>query len=434
LSEHLSAQTIEQYHTRKLPPKDLLSADDHLATCSACRQRANEAVSGEKAFASLRADLHAAALEEPDHLSDEQLTALVDDDLDAIDREIVESHLEICASCKAEAADLRAFREEIANSPGPSRVPQTTPARPERFAFLRAWSLNRTALQFAAMTVVLLFVATAALLLWKATRSPNEEVALVRPTPAASPVASVEASPLASPSPPDNTVSQVALTLNDGDGRVTLDVLGNIVGLETLPPATQRAVRAALTTKRAEIPSGLKELAGKSGTLMGGRDEGVAFPLVSPVGVILSTDRPTLRWRPLNGATSYTVTIFDASFNVVVTGQPAQTNTWTVPRRLERGRVYSWQVAAVKDGKEVISPTVPAPAAHFKILDRQKAAELERLEATHTNSHLARGALYAQAGLLDDAEREFRALLKQNPQSPVAKDLLRSVRAARRQK
>jgi hypothetical protein len=141
-----------------------------------------------------------------------------------------------------------------------------------------------------------------------------------------------------------------------------------------------------------------------------------------------------LRWRPLSGATSYTVTILDPSFSVVATSQPSQATTWTVSRKLERGRIYSWQVAAVKDGKEVISPTAPAPEARFKVLDREKAAELERLEKTHTNSHLALGVLYGQSGLLNDAEREFSALLRENPQSAVAQELLRSVRTARRQK
>jgi hypothetical protein len=436
VSEHLSAQTIEQYHRRKLAPEDLLSADDHLAACAGCRQQASEVMSGETAFASLRADLHRAARQESDHLTDEQMTSFVDEELDAVELDIVESHLEVCAMCEAETEDLRAFREEIASPPVAARVPETTPARSERFAFLHALFLNRTPFQFAAAAVVLLFVATAALLLWRGTRSPNQEVAVVPPIPAASPVGSVETppSPSGSPSKTENMESQVALTLNDGGGHVTLDVQGNIKGLETLPPSTQRAVHAALTTKRVETPSALKELKGKSDTLMGGSVEGVAFPLVSPVGTIVRADRPTLRWRPLNGATSYTVTIFDPSFNVVATSQPSQANMWTVSRKLERGRVYSWQVAAVKYGKEVISPTAPAPEARFKLLDREKTVELERLEKTHTNSHLALGVLYAQAGLLNDAEREFSALLKENPKSPVAQELLRSVRTARRQK
>jgi hypothetical protein len=41
------------------------------------------------------------------------------------------------------------------------------------------------------------------------------------------------------------------------------------------------------------------------------------------------------------------------------------------------------------------------------------------------------GVLYAQAGLLDDAEREFSALLRANPKSEVARKLLSNVRATK---
>jgi hypothetical protein len=47
-------------------------------------------------------------------------------------------------------------------------------------------------------------------------------------------------------------------------------------------------------------------------------------------------------------------------------------------------------------------------------------------------SHLTLGGLYAQAGLLDDAERELQLLLRANPQSALAQKLLRGVRAKRR--
>jgi lipopolysaccharide biosynthesis regulator YciM len=40
--------------------------------------------------------------------------------------------------------------------------------------------------------------------------------------------------------------------------------------------------------------------------------------------------------------------------------------------------------------------------------------------------------LYAEAGLLDEAEQEFRALEKANPTSPIARRLLTNVRALQR--
>jgi hypothetical protein len=86
----------------------------------------------------------------------------------------------------------------------------------------------------------------------------------------------------------------------------------------------------------------------------------------------------------------------------------------------------------MKEGREVISPAPPAPEARFKILEAGRAEELGRSLDAAGASHLARGVLYARAGLLDDAEREIEALLRDNPRSNAARKLLRSLRAMRR--
>jgi hypothetical protein len=65
------------------------------------------------------------------------------------------------------------------------------------------------------------------------------------------------------------------------------------------------------------------------------------------------------------------------------------------------------------------------------ILDQAKANELAEAKNASAGSHLTLGILYAQAGLLDDAERELQALLRANPQSSLAQKLLRSVKAKR---
>jgi hypothetical protein len=62
------------------------------------------------------------------------------------------------------------------------------------------------------------------------------------------------------------------------------------------------------------------------------------------------------------------------------------------------------------------------------VLEQSKAGELERMRRAYPNSHLVLGTLYAKAGLLAEAEREFRALVAANPQSPIAQKLLRDVR------
>ena len=87
---------------------------------------------------------------------------------------------------------------------------------------------------------------------------------------------------------------------------------------------------------------------------------------------------------------------------------------------------------AVKDGEEFKVPRPPAPQAKFRVLDRAKADELARARRAYPSSHLTLALLYADAGLLKEAEQELRLLQRANPDSEVARGLLRQVQALRR--
>jgi hypothetical protein len=156
-----------------------------------------------------------------------------------------------------------------------------------------------------------------------------------------------------------------------------------------------------------------------------------SFALQRPVGTVVEGTRPTFIWGPLSGASSYAVSVFDARFNEVARSEALTTTIWKPPRALQRGSIYRWQVIAVKDGREVILPSPTAPEAKFKILDQQPAETLARARQQYAHSHLALGVLYAREGLLDEAETELQALVKDNPTSMVARKLLQSLRAWR---
>jgi hypothetical protein len=220
--------------------------------------------------------------------------------------------------------------------------------------------------------------------------------------------------------------------LNDGKGRVTLERDGVVAGLPSLTPGLQRAVGLALRTQQAPTPALLRDLTGTAATLLGRAEAEDTFAVTAPVGTVVRSTRPTFDWHPLNGASSYIVTVLDADFNPVATSPRLTATSWTVPEPLRRGVVYRWQVTALKNGERVISPSALAPEARFKVLDDAATNELERAEQTCLGSHLACGVLYSGAGLLDDAEREFKALLDANPHSALAQELLSSVRKPRR--
>ena len=68
--------------------------------------------------------------------------------------------------------------------------------------------------------------------------------------------------------------------------------------------------------------------------------------------------------------------------------------------------------------------------AEFKILGQSELRKLNRIVSRNT-SHAVRGVLFAKAGLLDEAEREFQTHLNLRPADERVKGLLRTVQSWR---
>lgn len=160
---------------------------------------------------------------------------------------------------------------------------------------------------------------------------------------------------------------------------------------------------------------------------MGGSSESTPFRLLSPVGVVVESDRPTFKWNAYEGATAYVVKVFDLDFNQVATSLSQTATSWNVPTSLGRGTTYTWQVTASKLGGEVMSPVAPAPQPRFRVLAQDRLNEINKIRTTKPTSHLVLGTLFAQAGLLEEARREFRILLQKNPKSQLMQKLLHEV-------
>ena len=237
--------------------------------------------------------------------------------------------------------------------------------------------------------------------------------------------------PAQTDSPPPSQPVTVVAQLNDGAGVLTLDEQGKLSGADQLPPAYQDALKKALGSARVERSSELQGLTRPPSSLMGSDNGQNSFAVLEPLGVVLLTNTPTFVWSPLEGATGYVVEVYDEKFNPVISSPQLTDREWTT--LLQRGKVYSWQVKAIKDGQEITSPRPPAPQAKFRVLDLAKANELANARRAYASSHLTLGLLYADAGLLREAEQEFRLLQKANPNSDLARNLLRQVQSLRRQ-
>lgn len=430
MSEHLSGQMVESYRQRLLSTAELLEAHDHIEVCESCRQRLFKVEQVRAEASNFRLTINNLADNIPEHPDFEDFAAYVDDQLDATDREILRSHIELCRGCAEELRDLLVFKAALANAPDEPTVlesaasPRTKLRR--RWGLFHQWSQQQWSVAFA---VSLVFIA---MVVWIALRSDSaREIEIAKSGPTA-PAAEIDSQVLPVSAPVKNPEKETAVAVDEGVGRVTINDAGRITGLESLTASYRTAVRTALTKRTAQPSRAVADLVGRSEVLMGTPETSLSFSLTTPVGTVVSSNRPVFRWQSLAGATSYSVQVFDSDFRKVATSPPLSTSEWRIENSLESGKIYSWQVIAVNaEGAEVASPTAPAPEAKFKVLEQTKVNDLGRMRQEYGRSPLVMGVLYSTEGLLDDAEREFRVLLRENPRSSLAHKLLREVLAAR---
>lgn len=420
MQHHLSETEIQNYQLKKITPDQLLELDDHIQSCELCRNRLHQK-QDDISFKWLRSELRATVVENPDHLSYDHLESYVDGSLDSIDLEIVQSHLNICNECTTDVNELRSVQSELHNKVESRKV-------------ISFWRLPSSSvpLKLAGAAAAIAFF------MWAATIPVRNEIrdlrkqlveeqknnaGLLREKKELQDRYAAIKQPLPN--------SQALVVLNDGNSRIEIDSNGKLSGLSELPQSYQSRIAALLTTQKVEIPDSMSALIGKKELLMGKSTESNRFALLSPVGTVVISDGPSFSWTALNDAEGYRVYVLDENYNEVASSSLLKKTGWTMPTTLHRGSNYVWQVAAVKGGKEFLTPVPPAPEAKFQILSEDKLKKLESLLKDSGNSHLVVGTLYAENGLLDDAEREFNALLKENPESVVAKKLLQSLQSVR---
>ena len=422
---HLTQKQIEEYCKHQLPAEQVFEVTDHLGACEPCRTHIETAANGDAAFFSLRSEVFEDALETGAHLTMDQTAAFVDRHLSGEELHAVNDHLTHCETCLLAVNDLRDFRNEVAPSIDREFQPTAIPspvATPRRgwFAPFRISPVPA----FAGAALAILVLSVVAWLLW---RRSEERAPQIAETPA--PVSQPSRPPQPEETPPTPTAAVVA-QLNEGSRVVTLDQEGKLSGAEDLPAAYQELVKKTLGNGRIEKSSQLQGLSRLPSSLMGQNNSQKIFEVLDPVGSVLLSNQLTFRWTAMDGASNYVVEVYDENYNPVVVSPQLTGLTWSTT--LPRGNVYSWQVKATSDGGEMTSPRPPAPQAKFRILDQTKANELANARRAYPTSHLTLGLLYADAGLLREAEQEFRQLQKSNPNSDLVRNLLRQVQALRR--
>ena len=422
MTDHLSETEVSLFRERTIGPAERERIDSHVAECESCLRRILPAEDTALVYSELTEALLPGSADEPFHLSNAEIRAFANGSIDQADRVIFESHFDICAECREAGESL------AASAPVESVSSSATPAEIQAQQFYPAWRAFQFTPARAAAAGLVVACLVLAFVVWQRWHSHvvDQTQRAGRQTPTNT-LGSGSPTPAPTESTKDSTDQfAVAASLEDNGREIQLDNRGKLIGLEELPEATRSLVRSALANKTLSKPEVLNKLTAPSITLMDPAARENTFGLLGPSGTVIATDRPNLRWQALAGATSYTVSVFDADFNRVTSSAPQTATQWTTPA-LRRGIIYSWEVVAVREGQEVRSPVAPAPRAQFKILEADKLLELTSLKNHSPISHLTLGLTYARFGLLAEAEEQLQIVARENPNSPVATRLLRTV-------
>jgi len=430
MTEHLTETQVGLFRERALGPTERERIDSHVAECESCLRRILPSEDSALVYSELTEALLPDSADEPFHLSNVDVRRYTNGSIDQADRVIFESHFDICDQCSKAMESLAASSpvESVSSSERQAESPaqQFSPSWGAAFQFTPA---RVAAAVSVAACLVLAFVVW---LRWHSRAVDQTTQQASSQTPSNTP-GSGSPTPAQAEAPKGPTSDQlaVALSLEDNGRKVQLDNSGKLIGLEELPEASRSLVRGVLANKTLSKPEVLDKLTTPSITLMDPTTRENTLALLGPSGIVIETDRHNLRWQALAGATSYTVSVFDADFNRVTRSAPLTATQWTTPA-LRRGMIYSWEVVAVRDGQEVRSPVAPAPRAQFKILEAEKLLELTNLKKHSPISHLTLGLTYARFGLLAEAEDQLQILARENSNSPVATRLLRTVQEWRK--
>lgn len=319
----------------------------------------------------------------------------------------VEDHLDGCAACRtaltaqlAPAAAQTLARKLVAEPKRSAPAPAPTRPFPRRLALPAGIALGAAA---AGAGVYLAFVPPL--------RQQNQalQARAVR--------AQAEAIRLAARVPVGRTPG------NPGAGRD---------GVPSSPPNALAALEAALRGDLS-VPPTVAALRVGSSIVRGGTGAGAthgspAITLLRPVATFVLSDTPTLECRLPSDATSVEAVIVapsqpNATIKVVLIGR----GRWRVAPPLRRDHVYEWWVTARRGNVDLESSV-----ARFEVVGKAEAERWEQFRQRYSRLPLARGVLYARAGLLDDAEETFSEVLRRDPHHRAAVALLRTLRAKRR--
>lgn len=433
---------LEKFVRGALDPDRMLAVDEHLAECADCRA----SVARLPAFRTVASDFGASLVGVADCPEYDELSAFVDGKLSQGHAREISIHANACELCSSDIERIRELRSQAALR---GTVTVTPGASMRRSGYgIGFWK------RVAAGAVVAGVVVGVVLSLNTIGRDPNFEQPTVavgkddgariatqhKPQPKTDPAttqkpdtnttaSNTTAADPNTPKPPTTTTVAVSPLLRDGGYQVVRKdskvVLARIDGKSIRTPLEARvmaSIEEKLRTGKVKLDEPVRVAMNTALRAEGGYTPPQTAPRpVSPSGKVLLTDRPTLAWSKVELAESYRVVVTSADGNVVFDRTTDQ-NRISLDVPLARGHEYRWRVGA-RFGED--DTWANSKAASFVVLSDEGVDSIRRVKGAMPGSHLALGVVYESLGLHDEAAAEYGALVRSNPNSTLAKDLLR---------
>lgn len=197
----------------------------------------------------------------------------------------------------------------------------------------------------------------------------------------------------------------------------------------SLPPEYAAIVEQSLKSGQLEVGGLAASQGRKQEVLLGPASHEKQFALNHPIAEAVLTGRPQFSWQAFAGASGYRVEVYDEAFHKAAESLDLTSTTWTPAEPLPAGHVYSWTVTARAGSDQIREPVPPSPEAKFGVLATEEAARLNAARASFPNEHLLLAALYAQAGVLEEARAQLTTLESANPTSTLVPSLKKSLDA-----
>ncbi len=423
--------TIEEFVKGKLAPQQMLEVDSHIRECADCRKLATSL--------STRVDLAAAvtgAVECPEY---EELSAYADGTLDGAASAYIHGHVNMCELCSRDLNRIGELRSHASlRETVTIRLDSAQPSRRGVFFYWRQALAVASAAGLIAVAVIYgnfggttskthnLTVQNPPIAQPKhatptAPPKPEPQVVAKNDPVVTPPAASPKPAPMVTP-PAVLKDGQYSVVRKDGN-LVLAKADGTAVG-SRLDSRMAARITEKLRTGTIRLPEPLK-VAMSTFTMRADTEEYHPQPAapkpVGPIGRVVMTAYPVFKWSAVDLADSYRVQVYDDSGNLL-TEQITKETYLKLSSPLPRDRTYRWRVA-VRFGEQD-SSWVRSAVSAFYVLSEQDYNAINKARGSLGGSHLAMGAAYESVGLYEEAANEYRLLLRRNPNSKLARDLL----------